>query len=159
MSHSRFLWSLPFVAVSMGLAGGPALALTADCFDAEVSATITRETPTVARGCGDDCIIMSWPWIVELQVRRVFNGELKRGPLTVLTVQHTDHRRGLGERRWKLRRNTLGTFNVLQSEDGTFRRCPAYAQPASPFIQPADGQTLDDLRREGEAYYGRRTDG
>lgn len=159
MSCSRFHWRLLLATVSIGLVGGPALASEAECFDAEVSATITRETPTVAQRCGDDCIIMSWPWIVELHVRRVHSGQLERGPLTVLTVQHTDRRRNLGALRWQLRRNTLGTFNVLQSEDGAFQPCPADTPPASPYIQPADGQTLDDLRREGTTYYGHHANG
>jgi hypothetical protein len=125
-----------------------------ECFDAEVSATIVRQTPTVMPEC--DCIIMRWPWIVDLGVRRVHAGHVQRGPLTVLTLQHTDHRSDLGAHRWLLRRNTLGGFNVVHHpERGTLARCSADAPAARPFIRPADGETLDDLRRDGQEYYGR----
>jgi hypothetical protein len=132
-------------------ASGPAAA--AECFDAEISATIVRQTPTVIPEC-DGCIIIRWPWIVDLRVRRVHHGSVALGPLTVLTLQHTYYRTGLGARRWLLRRNTLGSFNVVvPPEEGTLPRCSANAPAAEPFIA---GRPLDDLRREGEARYGRR---
>lgn len=125
-----------------------------ECFDAEVSATIVRQIPTVMPEC--DCIIMRWPWIVDLRVRRVHAGHVRRGPLTVLTLQHNDHRPDVGAHRWLLRRNTLGSFNVVHDPgEGLLRRCSADAPAARPFISPADGETLDDLRRAGQKYYGR----
>ena len=130
-------------------------ATEADCFDVEVSANIVRQTPTVAPEC-DECIIMRWPWIIDLRVRRVHQGSVALGSLTVLTVQHTDFRSDVGSRRWLLRRNTLGGFNVVyQPDEGKLQRCSADMPAAMPYIRPADGQTLDDLRREGEKHYGR----
>lgn len=127
----------------------------ADCFDAEVSARIVQQTPTVMSSC-DDCIIMRWPWIIDLDIRRVYSGPVERGHLAVLTLQHTDFRRDLGARRWKLRRNTQGSFNVVEfSEDDPAIRCPADGPPALALITPPDGGTLDDLRREGREHYGR----
>src|SRR5256885_16317405 len=83
------------------------------CFDALVSARIVRQTPTVIGECGDTCIIMEWPWIVDLDIRRVLEGNVPSGRITVLTMQHTYFRRGLGTSRWGLRRNSLGNFNVI----------------------------------------------
>lgn len=137
----------------------PASADTAaepDCFDALIYASIVHQTPTVMPDCGDDCIIMSWPWVLELDVERVSKGNIALGPLTVLTVQHTDYRTDLGARRWWLRRNSLGLFNVLRlSEKTEIPHCAKDAQPARPYIKPADGKTLRDLVKEGEEYYGR----
>jgi hypothetical protein len=125
------------------------------CFDAEVSATIVRQTPTVMPEC-DDCIIMRWPWIIDLRVRRVHAGHVQRGPLAVITIQHGDYRADYGARRWLLRRNTLGSFNAFRkSEEEAIARCFADAPAATPFISPADGETLDDLRRAGQRHYGR----
>lgn len=134
---------------------GATQAAEPDCYDAEVSARITRQTPTVAGDCGPDCIIISWPWIVDLDVRRVYSGVLSRGSITVLTLQHTYWGRSrVGHRYW-LRRNTVGTFNVLQVDESQKpERCAADALPAQAFIRPPEGKTLDDLRQEGEARYG-----
>jgi hypothetical protein len=99
---------------------------------------------------------MRWPWIVDLRVRRVHSGQVPRGPLTVITLQHNEYRTDLGARRWLLRRNTLGSFNVVHHpEEGTLRRCPLDAPAARPFIRPADGETLDDLRRADDEYHSR----
>jgi len=131
-----------------------ALAQDADCYDAEVSARIVSQTPTVMGHC-DDCIIISWPWIVDLDVRRIYSGDLRRGRLTVLAVLHNDFRRDLGARRWKLRRNNQGGFNLLRNAEEVTARCANDAAPATAYITPPDGQTLEDLRREGRAHYGR----
>jgi hypothetical protein len=141
--------------IGFGASGRASNSTEVECFDADVSATILRQTPTVIPEC-EDCIIMRWPWLVDLRVRRVQEGLATRGDLTVLNVQHTYYRTDLGPRRWLLRRNTLGGFNVVvPSEEGRLPRCSESALPAPPYIQPADGTTLDDVRREGEARYGR----
>lgn len=153
MNRTRSL--LAIVAAVTGFACGPASAFQPDCYDAEVSARITRQTPTVVGGCGDDCIIMAWPWIIDLNVRWVYSGSIPRGPVAVLALQHTYSSQPRNGRRWWLRRNSLGTYNVVQPNPGEpLERCLADAPPARPFISPADGQTLDDLRREGEQEYG-----
>lgn len=143
------------VAASFMLACGSALASEPACYDAEVSARIIRQTPTVMVDCGDDCIIMAWPWIIDLNVRWVYSGSVSRGPVTVLAVQHTYFSQPRNGRRWWLRRNSLGTYNIVQrNADEPLQRCLADAVPARPYISPADGQTLNDLRREGEERYG-----
>lgn len=142
-------------AAVMILASGAAPAAEPDCYDAEVSARITRQTPTVMEDCGDDCIVMAWPWIIDLDVKRVYSGRAEKGPVTALAVQHTYFNQTRNGRRWWLRRNSLGTYNIVQPAPGqTIQRCLADTQPARPFISPPDGETLDDLRREGEERYG-----
>ncbi len=132
----------------------PAIADEPHCFDAFVSAKILRQTPTPASDCGDDCIVMSWPWILDLEVEHVLKGRAPTGRLTVLTVQHTYFRTGLGARRWWLRRNMLGGFNVLMEAETTPSRCAKDTPPAQPYVTPSEGQTLRDLRRDGERQYG-----
>lgn len=122
-----------------------------ECFDVAVSAKIVQQTPTVILGCGDDCVVMSWPWVLDLDVRRVHAGRLKLGPLAVLSLQHTWYRDDLGSRRWWLRRNASGGFNAVGSAGG---KCPAETPPARPYFD-REGVTLDDLRREGEERYGK----
>ncbi|MAL08677.1 MAG: hypothetical protein CMF74_03305 [Maricaulis sp.] len=123
------------------------------CYDAEISASITGQTPTVMRDC-DDCIIMRWPWFVALEVARTHFGDVARGPLTVLSVQHSGLRTDRGIVRWKLRNNTLGGFNVVGAfGSGPETRCPTGTPPARPFIDPGTQRTLDDIRREGEERY------
>lgn len=146
---------LQSLAIILFLLGAGAASAT-ECVDAEVFARVAKETPTLAGDCGDDCTVVAWPWIIDLQVQRVYRGDLQRGPLTVLAIQHTDRRPDRRSHRWLLRRNTLGNFNIVQAEAGErLPPCPVDAPPARPFIQPGDGTTLDDLKREGQAYYGR----
>ena len=134
---------------------GAAAAQDAECYDAEVSARIVSQTPTVFPDCGDDCIVISWPWIVDLDVSRVHSGDVHRGSLPVLAVLHTGYRGNLGTRRWKLRRNDQGGFNLRRNGDSVSARCTRDTAPAVAYITPPDGQTLDDLRREGRSHYGR----
>lgn len=68
---------------------------------------------------------------------------------------HTSYRRDLGSRRWKLRRNDLGGFNLLRGAENLKARCAENQPPALAYIKPPDGRTLEDLRREGREHYGR----
>lgn len=149
-------------ALAIGVVIGPAPASAAsagassDCFDAIVTATILRQTPTVVPEIEDE-IVTHWPWVLELNVERVIEGTVDSSPLTVLTVQHTYYRTDLGSRQWWLRRNTLGALNVIRPKDAArLRRCPPGTSPAAPYIQPSNGRTLADEVREGEERYGRR---
>lgn len=121
-----------------------------ECFDALVTGKALKQSPTVFPDCGGDCIVMSWPWIVDVDVRRVLQGHAPTGHITVLTVQHTDRRTNRSTR-WWLRRNTLGVFNALGVDDeNRLPRCASDAAPAEPYVRPTKGQTLEDLRRQGE---------
>lgn len=127
-----------------------ALAQVPECYDVLASARVVRQTPTPSPGCGDDCVVMSWPWIVDLDVRSVVRGTAKRGLATVLTLQHTDFREGLVDV-WWLRRNTLGSFNVVAvGSDEEVARCAANSPPARPYLQPRPGKSLADVRRDSE---------
>lgn len=128
----------------------------AECFDALVVARLTDQIPTALREC-DDCVVISWPWILQLHVQEVVKGRAPIGPITVLRVQHTSLRTGRSDR-WWLRRNALGVFNVLRLDTPNTAppRCAPGTPPTTPYIQPAEGKTLEDLRREGEQLYGRK---
>jgi hypothetical protein len=125
-----------------------------DCYDALVSARIVRQVPSAYPDCGDGCIIMSWPWFIDLDVRRVLDGALPNRKLSVLTIQHTSFRSRIGYRRWLFRRNALGGYNATTFfEPKEVQRCDPGMAPMKPYLHPSDGRTLDDLRREGEALY------
>ena len=133
-----------------------ALAEESECYDAEVSASIISQTPTVMPNCGEDCIIMRWPWILEIDVQDIHFGEVPTGPLMVLSVQHTDIRGDLGVLRWKLRHNAQGGLNAVGIlGGGPQRHCSVDEEPARAFITPPTGDSLDDLLREGRQRYGR----
>lgn len=124
-----------------------------NCYDVVVLARPIEQIPSVAPQCGD-CIIMRWPWFVDLQIKRVLAGTVDAKLLRVLTVQHTWLVRR--DAKWLLRRNSLGGFNsVGRPENEPPLLCPAGAVPAAPYIQPGPGETLENLRKNGELRYGR----
>lgn len=153
-STAQRLIFLSAIAAASAWSATSAIAQDAECYDAEVSARIVSQTPTVMGPC-DDCIIISWPWIIDLDIRRIHSGDVRPGRLTVLSVQHTHFRQDLGSRRWKLRRNDQGGFNLLREAEITTARCANDSAPAVAYITPRDGQSLEDLRREGRAHYDR----
>lgn len=125
-----------------------------DCHDAIVKARIIEQVPSVVPDCGPDCIIMVWPWFLDLNVRKVVAGDAPRGRLETLIMLHTSFRRGLGTQRWWLRRNSLGGFNILRSGDeGVQKRCPLGSPPATSYLDPGPNKTLAVLRAEGERTY------
>ncbi len=89
---TTILKRLAIAVVAVQLATGD-LALASDdqmpCFDVSVIASIVDEVPSTYPECGSDCIIMSWPWFVDLKVRHVLQGELKDKELSVLAALHT----------------------------------------------------------------------
>ena len=121
------------------------------CHDAVVVASIVKQTPSIAPEC--DCIIMRWPWFLQLDVARVVEGQAKRGHQTVLSVQHT-YFVDRGTTKLRLRRNTSGGFNFLGFWGDEGALCPAGTPAASPFISPGPGETLKDLETAGAKYYG-----
>lgn len=125
-----------------------------DCYDVLISARIVRQIPSAYPDCGGDCIVMSWPWFVDLDVGRVLGGALPARNLSVLTIQHTSYRKDLGYRRWILRRNSLGGYNAtFMYRPRKVRRCEPSTAPVEPYLRPSDGMSLADLRREGERLY------
>lgn len=140
-------------AVVFGLVASSAALAEQACFDATVQARPVDQIPSEIGDCGSDCLIMSWPWFVDLRVKRVVDGALSSKMVRVLTVQHTY--RVSREGTWFLRKNTAGSYNVLVPEDGSaLTRCSAELAPVEPYIQPNSEHTLDDIREEGIRHYG-----
>jgi hypothetical protein len=100
---------------------------------------------------------MSWPYFIDLKIKRVLDGQIADKELTALSVQHTYWRSDLGTKRWWLRRNTEGGYNILRVDSGTEpSRCATGTEPARAYLTPRQGQTLDDMRIAGEQKYGSR---
>lgn len=126
------------------------------CYDTLVSAQIIKQIPSIAPVC-KDCIIMRWPWFVDLKIEKILKGaQLPKQQITVLTVQHTNYRTDLGPTRWSLRKNSEGGLNAVKlDEEEHLKRCAKDSTPVRPFIVPRKGQSLDELTQEGAEYYGR----
>lgn len=143
-------------AILIGLAAPSAALAEPACYDAKVRARPVDQIPSEIGDCGSDCILMSWPWFVDLRVKRVIDGALPSKMIRALTVQHAY--RVSREGTWLLRKNTAGGYNVLASEDRSpLARCSAEVVPAESYIRPSDGHTLDDLRDAGIRRYGHHT--
>lgn len=123
---------------------------TSDCYEAAVYGRVAHQLPSEFPDCGPDCIVMQWPWFLDLRVERVIAGNLRRGTLPVLSVQHTYFRANY-RTTWWLRRNTADGFNVVsRGKTTTLLPCPTGTPAVEPYLRPHDGQTLDDLRRVAE---------
>ncbi len=141
-----------------GAAQTERLASDEQCFDALVSARVVRQVPSVVpETVGSEMAISSWPFFIDLDVVRVLEGEAPVGRSTMLSVQHNYWRKGLGVRKWWLRRNTLGGFNILLEENTeALALCPENSGAAVPYISPGEGRTLQDVLRDGKDRYGER---
>jgi len=150
------LIALAFLACWAGVAQASVASLQGEeCFDVEIVANIAAQVPSEPPEIGDGSIIMEWPYFIDLNVERVLKGRLPLRRLTVLSVQHTFFRRDLGSKTWWVRRNTLGGYNLLRTKgDEKPRRCLAGTPPARAYLEPANGATLEDLRKDGERRYG-----
>ncbi len=149
------------VLLSWLLFASPALADDAGpeaCYDAIVLATIVDQVPSIPPELEDGSILLRWPWFIDLNVEQVIEGEVPPGPLSVLSMQHSYWQADARPGRWALRRNEDGGYNLLDSTGGPKRgRCAPGASPAPAFLYPADGQSLQDMRRAGEELYGSRS--
>lgn len=143
-----------FLAVAGAASPCMARAAEPDCYDALVVAQIARQIPTAIPNC-DGCIIMRWPWLIDLDVLHVSRGRAPQGRLTVLTIQHTYYRTDAGPVRWWLRRNRDGGYNVLHvDENARLPRCAKNVGLAKPYVRLAPGESLSDLARAGLDMYG-----
>jgi hypothetical protein len=125
-----------------------ALAAEIECYDAKVRAKPLAQIPTPFPNA-PDYIVISWPWFLDLNVTRVLDGDVPQKEITVLAVLHTAYLNKT--RTWLLRRNTLGTFNVLRVADpDSVLRCETDVEPVEPYIRPSEEKSLEDYRREGE---------
>ena len=126
----------------------PAYADEPECYDLQIRAKPVAQVPTeIVEEPG--YIVMSWPWFVDLEVKRVLDGDLNEKKLTVLAVLHTSH--VAKARVYMLRRNTLGGFNLLRpARPEVLARCNAGVEPMLAYLRPAEGKSLEDYRLAGE---------
>lgn len=159
------LWlrSFAIALASLAALGWPTSATSSSppeaqqCFDALVVAKVVGQVPSDFSDSDDDYLVMSWPYFIDLDIVRVVEGHIEANKITALSVQHTYWRRDLGARRWWLRRNTANGYNILRIENGAEPpKCPQGAAPARAYLEPAPGQTLDEMRKAGERRYGSR---
>lgn len=106
-----------------------------ECFDALVTARIIRQLPSPLPNCGSNCIIVAWPWRLDVEVEQVAKGTSSTGPQTLLALQHSylsqDQRR---IQAW-LRRHSGGGFNIVKLADGVdLAPCPVGSKPARPYL-------------------------
>jgi hypothetical protein len=153
----RFLPATVLVAMLIGSTAQAQGSEVAECYDAVVKGRIAEQTPSVFPESEDGSITIVWPWFLKLNISKVVVGAAPTGPLLVLSMQHTSFRKGLGWRRWWLRRNSLGGFNLLRfGEEEKPPRCAAGGKVAEPLIRPGPIQTLDDLLRDGKSAFPAR---
>ena len=62
-----------------------------ECYDAKVRAKAVAQIPTPYPRSDPDVIVMSWPWFVDLDVRRVIEGDVEKGRLETLAVLHSGY--------------------------------------------------------------------
>jgi hypothetical protein len=153
--------TIKLLVASLFLLGGTSLSAQSTsvgkCFDALIIAEITAQVPSVYPESRDGQIVMSWPYFIDLDVERVLKGTLRDRKITALSVQHTFWRDDLGKKKWWVRRNSEGIFNLLRYEKNEKPiQCKPGAGPDRAYLVAGNGRTLNDLRREGEVREGKR---
>ncbi|MEP3051118.1 MAG: hypothetical protein ABJP48_08430 [Erythrobacter sp.] len=128
----------------------------AQCYDVKVRAKAVSQIPTVLPD-QPGFIVLTWPWFVDLRIRRVIDGELDANEVTALAVLHSEYTEK--HRIFLLRRNTLGGFNILGPEEpDEVPKCEIEIGPARPYILADSAETLEDYRRAGEEAWIRHWD-
>ena len=158
MKHHISALTALAAALATMMVVSPAQAFETVCYDAKVSARIRDEVPTVIPDIRDESgaasHIDAWPWIVDLNVQQVREGNISDRRLRVLTIQNTYFQHST--RDYYLRRNHQGGWNVIwPTAQQTLTRCANDSQPARAYFTPANGKTLEDARREGRRSYER----
>jgi hypothetical protein len=129
-----------------------------DCYDAIVLARVVRQVPSVLPECGKDCIVMVWPWFVDLKILGVLKGKARLGTVRTQSILHVQYRSNLGVKRWAIRRNSLGSYNLHRlGQDQSLKRCSSALGVEPAYLEPKEGQTLDDLYRAGAERYREMT--
>jgi hypothetical protein len=124
-----------------------------DCYDLKIQARVIEQIPSEIPNCAD-CIIMSWPWFLDLKIRHILGGDRQPRVVRVLSVQHTYLKSRYGT--WRLRKNAAGGLNVVSAEVAA-QRCAISSPPTSAYIKPPKGESMDTLRAKGEKRYGRHS--
>jgi len=149
MRLSAQTWAVIGGLLAAALAATPAAARPGPrlhCTDAIVVADIVRQSMWPLSPSAS-AFVMRWPWLIEIEVHRTLEGEVEPGRVTVLALLHGSLA-ATGPHTLHLRRNRLGTFNVVASDTP---RCRRGSAPANAYVQPTDGRTLADLIRHAEA--------
>jgi hypothetical protein len=138
-----------FIALIFGVFSGCASIPTSvnekDCYDLKVRAKPIGQFPTPIPN-DPRHIVISWPWFVDLEVKRVIDGRFNDPRISALAVLHSSY--GDNTRTWLLRDNTLGEYNILRlAEPDKSHRCPQNVDRPEPYIRPSDGDTLASLRQ------------
>lgn len=123
-----------------------------ECYDAKIRAKPLAQFYTPIPEI-PGAIVMSWPWFIDLKVRKVLEGEVVGRKITILAVLHSAY--PSKTQVFLLRRNTAGTFNLIREDPSQVSRCQPGTEAATPYLRPANGQTLDDARREAEKEWRR----
>lgn len=109
-----------------------------ECFDALVTARIIRQIPSPLPNCGSNCIIIAWPWRLDVEVEQVVKGTGPTGPQTLLALQHSYFAQGQKRIQAWLRRHSGGGFNIVKLEDGVeLTPCPAGSEASNPYLSIA----------------------
>jgi hypothetical protein len=156
MRHPRFALVGTLATLLLGAAAPVALADDdqGECYDAIVTGKILHQGYTELPDCGPQCFVMRWPWFWDLDVRRIIEGEVSKGRLTVQTVQHTWMIASeLKGERLLLRRNDQGGFNLLWTEEAN-KRCAKDRAPARAFFRPGPGKRIQDYEDEASKRSG-----
>ena len=137
-----------------------AMAHADDCYDLKVKATVLEQIPSPAPQPDDpNSILLQWPWFIDLRIERIIEGSGEVEMVTALSVQHTSVL-WFGERVWHLRRNSVGTYNIVWPENDPDNQAPPWglcgetALPDRSYLTPAEGQSLADIRAAGLKRYG-----
>ena len=140
------------LALLTGLATSSAALASDDvCYDLKVEATPMAQIPSEFPDDDPEVIVISWPWFVDLKIKRVLEGTAPSKSISTLAVLHGAF--PPKKRVWFLRRNTAGSFNVIRQDPRTLSRCAQGLGDAKPYLVPPVGKTYKDFRQEAEAEY------
>ena len=108
------------------------------CYDLKVSARAIEQLSTEMSD-QTECLCMACPWVLQLKVCHILEGNETSKRLTALSVQHVakHFRRGI----WWLRMNDDGSYNVARQAEGEkvdvneLTRCSKDAGLASAYLR------------------------
>lgn len=122
---------------------------SAPCYDLKVAARvveqISSEIPEYL-----ECFCMSCPWILDLKVHRVLDGDKASKLVTALSVQHTNPHPRYSI--WWLRMNDAGSYNVTGVGEGGSEptRCPKDSAAAPAYLRANASMSLKDMQGTGD---------
>lgn len=137
---------------AMALTSSPVMAdetEPVECYDAMVYGGVVKQIPAKISTRADE-IVMSWPWFLDIDVKKVRKGEARIGVISVLALQHAPFVQNR-DFNWWLRRNSEGGFNLIRTgKKVSLEPCAADAVPVQPYIW-SEELSQDEIRAEAEA--------